>query len=218
VLSPPSAESPKPKQRYRALDVGAGIGRVTTNVLLYLVSDVVLVEPVQSFILEALEQCKHSAELGRSHNDNGYAIGWPGIADGSKSVTFIKAPLQEFDPANPVNNAEVMGRVGFVPSEDDTTSGFDILWCQWCLGHMSDADLTEFLRLSRNALRGSQSFIVVKENLCAQLGDEPRAVFDKEDSSLTRYDDVASRSSPGHADERYLGRIWRSRKFSRMLG
>ncbi|KAL4067964.1 alpha-N-methyltransferase NTM1 [Scleroderma yunnanense] len=188
VTSPPPTEPFKPKRRYRALDVGAGIGRVTTDVLLYLVSDVVLLEPVQSFIEEALNQCKYSAGLGRSHNDNGYAIGWPGISDGSKSVTFINAPLQKFDPAQPANDTEVLGRVGFTPSEDDTTSGFDILWCQWCLGHLNDSDLIEFLRLSKNALRSPQSFIVVKENLCAQLGDEPRAVFDKQDSSVTRSD------------------------------
>ena len=212
VISPPDAGSPKSKRRYRALDVGAGIGRVTASVLLYLISDVVLVEPIQSFVQEALEQCKRSE---RSHNDNGYAIGWPGIVDGSKSVTFVKSPLQNFDPANPANNAEVMGRVGFTPNEDDMTSGFDVLWCQWCLGHLSDSDLTNFMRMCKNALRDPQSFIVVKENLCAQLGDEPRAVFDKEDSSLTRYGTVAA--TPTHADEQYLGLTWRSRKYSRML-
>ncbi|KAI6128278.1 alpha-N-methyltransferase NTM1 [Pisolithus croceorrhizus] len=179
---------PVPQRRYRALDVGAGIGRVTVDVLLRLVSDVVLLEPVESFITEALEQCKNSVLLGTSHNDSGYAVGWPGIADGGKSVTFVKAPLQNFDPARPKNNTEILGRVGFTPIEDDTDSGFDIIWCQWCLGHLNDSDLTEFLRMSKKALRDPRSLIVVKENLCTEPDGRPRAVFDEEDSSLTRSD------------------------------
>ncbi|KIO13752.1 hypothetical protein M404DRAFT_595414 [Pisolithus tinctorius Marx 270] len=192
TLRPPRVE-PEPKRRYRALDVGAGIGRVTVDVLLRLVSDVVLLEPVESFIKEALEQCKNSKLLGTSHNDSGYAVGWPGIAEESKSVTFVKAPLQNFDPARPRNNTEILGRVGFTPIEDDTDSGFDIIWCQWCLGHLNDSDLVNFLRMSKNALRDSRSLIVIKENLCAERGGGPRAVFDEEDSSLTRSDLVFKR-------------------------
>ncbi|KAI6005618.1 alpha-N-methyltransferase NTM1 [Pisolithus albus] len=179
---------PMPKRRYRALDVGAGIGRVTVDVLLRLVSDVVLLEPVESFIKEALEKCKNSVFLGTSRNDGGYAVGWPGIADGGKSVTFLKAPLQNFDPAKPKNNTEIVGRVGFTPIEEDIDSGFDIIWCQWCLGHLNDPDLTEFLRMSKKALRDPRSLIVVKENLCTEPEGRPRAEFDKEDSSLTRSD------------------------------
>lgn len=95
---------------------------------------------------------------------------WPGIVDGSKSVMFVKSPLQNFDPANPANNAEVMWCFSSIPSEDEMTSGFDVLWCQWCLGHLSDLDLTHFMHMCRNALRYPQSFIVVKENFCVQLG------------------------------------------------
>lgn len=44
---------------------------------------------------------------------------------------------------------------------------------------------------------------------------QTRAVFDKEDLSLTRYDTVAT--IPAHADEQYLGLIWCPRKYLRML-
>ncbi|KAG9226093.1 hypothetical protein CCMSSC00406_0005004 [Pleurotus cornucopiae] len=55
-LSPPST----PGYRTRALDVGAGIGRVTADVLLPLVSDVVLLEPVDHFVQEALTRGRNN--------------------------------------------------------------------------------------------------------------------------------------------------------------
>ncbi|KAH7889224.1 AdoMet dependent proline di-methyltransferase-domain-containing protein [Phlebopus sp. FC_14] len=190
--------TPAPHTRTRALDVGAGIGRVTSDVLLPLVSDVVLLEPVDPFIRTALERCQNSASLPSSHNDSGYAMGWEGMWDGRKSVSFFKGPLQAFDPERPQDGAEVLGRVGFLGGEgsgggdgdgDDTMSGFDIVWCQWCLGHLDDDELVAFLGRSKKALRGPRSMIVVKENLCSQkVADEPRAVFDEQDSSLTRSD------------------------------
>ena len=85
---------------------------------------------------------------------------------------------------------ELLGRVGYVPPEgaDDTDSGFDVVWCQWCLGHLNDADLVAFFRRCRAALREpGKSVVVVKENLC-QEDDEGsgRESFDESDSSLTR--------------------------------
>ena len=71
----------------------------------------------------------------------------------------------------------------------ETDSGFDVIWCQWCLGHLSDEDLVAFFRRCPAALRNKdEGLIVVKENLC-QDGDDgsARVSFDEADSSLTRY-------------------------------
>ena len=67
-------------------------------------------------------------------------------------------------------------------------AGFDVIWCQWCLGHLSDADLVAFFRRCKSALRDpKRSVIVVKENVCADaFGGTARTEFDEEDSSLTR--------------------------------
>ncbi|KAG5650767.1 hypothetical protein H0H81_011106 [Sphagnurus paluster] len=187
----PSAIKPlKPvlPTRTRALDVGAGVGRVTSDVLLHLVSDVVLLEPVDSFIQEALAQGRASmstepAPRGKRH--------WKGIADQTKSVTILQGTLQEFDPLNP-HRVNFLDRVGYQPQRptDDINIGFDVIWCQWCLGHLSDADLVAFLRRSHAALREKgKSLIVVKENLCQDLEDGSACtVFDEQDSSLTRSD------------------------------
>ncbi|KAG9318896.1 N2,N2-dimethylguanosine tRNA methyltransferase-domain-containing protein [Chiua virens] len=169
-------------KRYRALDVGAGIGRVTADVLLHLVSDVGLLEPVRPFIEEAHRRC-----LGISTSEENDASGWTGIRDGTKSVSFFRGPLQDFDPAQPRRHTEELKRLGNVPETDDTNSGFDVVWCQWCLGHLNDEDLVVFLKRSTAALRNSRSLIVVKENLCSEK-KVPRTVFDEEDSSWTRSD------------------------------
>jgi protein N-terminal methyltransferase len=80
----------------------------------------------------------------------------------------------------------MLDRIGY--ATDDAVSGFDVVWCQWCLGHLSDPDLATFLRRSRAALREpGRSVIVVKENLCNDQPDGGACVtFDHEDSSLTR--------------------------------
>ncbi|KAG2134387.1 alpha-N-methyltransferase NTM1 [Suillus bovinus] len=172
---------PSKTQRVRALDVGAGVGRVTSDVLLHLVSDVVLLEPVEPFINEARSRGKAS-ESGSEINDSGYRVLWKGIADRSKSVTFFKGALQSFDPIAP---GTPLDRVGYLPQDgdDETETGFDVIWCQWCLGHLKDDDLAQFLQRSKKALRDTRSLIVVKENICGEQ-NEPLTVFDEQDSTF----------------------------------
>ncbi|KAJ7285778.1 alpha-N-methyltransferase NTM1 [Mycena rebaudengoi] len=174
-----------PERRTRALDVGAGIGRVTADVLLHLFADVVLLEPVDNFIQEALARGRASAAVSQPERGQ---HPWRGIADQSTSVTFLRGTLQDFDPAKP-HHADTLDRVGYSPPSTDALSGFDVVWCQWCLGHLNDAELAAFLQRSHAALREKEkgrSLIVVKENLCADDTDgTPRIVFDSEDSNLT---------------------------------
>lgn len=182
---------PSPLPRTRALDVGAGVGRVTSDVLLHLVSDVVLLEPVHHFITEALTRAKTSASSSPPPAPPRGQSLWKGLHDASKSVTFLQGTLQAFNPAHPLSTSTHLDRVGYSPSTEDSDSGFDVIWCQWCLGHLSDPDLVIFFRRCRAALRKDvlgKSLIVVKENLCRDGEDVPRTVFDEQDSSLTRSD------------------------------
>ncbi|THH08663.1 hypothetical protein EW146_g8921 [Bondarzewia mesenterica] len=200
----PSAIRPlevRPKERRtRVLDVGAGIGRVTADVLLHLFDDVILLEPVESLIREAFVRGTASENLSPStsnpssttESDEPPPSKWKGIADGSKSVAFFQNSLQAFDPAHPTRSTDVIGRVGFVPDlpTSDLESGFDVIWCQWCLMYMNKADLVAFLKRSKAALREpGRSIIGVKENVCRDgEGGVPCINFDEEDSSLTRSD------------------------------
>ncbi|KII88396.1 hypothetical protein PLICRDRAFT_698786 [Plicaturopsis crispa FD-325 SS-3] len=189
----PLSYSP-PTHRIRALDVGAGVGRVTADVLLHLTSDVVLLEPVDNFIREALARGRASTSPATEVSDSDSTPKpWKGIADATKSVTFVQDTLQAYDPSRPTVPERALGRIGFNPSaeSDKQESGFDVIWCQWCLGHLNDTDLAAFFVRSRAALAQrdpARGLIVVKENLCSDQHNEARIVFDEQDSSLTRSD------------------------------
>lgn len=58
---------------------------------------------------------------------------------------------------------------------------YDLIWNQWCLGHLTDAQLVKFLKKCCSALKPG-GWIVVKENLSTSDED----VFDETDSSVTR--------------------------------
>lgn len=59
---------------------------------------------------------------------------------------------------------------------------YDLIWNQWCLGHLTDAQLIVYFQKSKEALKEG-GWIVVKENMSTSEAD----VFDKVDSSVTRY-------------------------------
>lgn len=76
-------------------------------------------------------------------------------------MNFYCIPLQEFTPE--------AGR-------------YDVIWIQWCIGHLTDADLVEFFSRAKAGLKPG-GFFVLKENV-ARNG----FVLDKDDHSVTRSD------------------------------
>lgn len=178
-------DAPQRKQRTRALDVGAGVGRVTSDVLLHLVDDVVVLEPVEPFIQKALENARASESGTLPPHKT-----WPGLAEKTKSVTLIQGTLQNFEPLAP-HRGNFLDRIGYQnPNpQGEIGQGFDVIWCQWCLGHLTDLDLVAFLERCKQALTANpRSLIVVKENICSDDEDgSPVEVFDEQDSSLTRF-------------------------------
>jgi protein N-terminal methyltransferase len=153
---------------------------------------VVLLEPVDGFVQKA-----YGAGVASAGGKGKAGERWKGIKERTKSVTFLQGTLQSFDPSRPLSSTTLVGRVGYTPDSSpdaDIDDPLDVAWCQWCLGHLSDVDLVSFLKRCKAALReGGRSMIVVKENLCRDMGvgEEcvelgPRTVFDEQDSSLTR--------------------------------
>ncbi|KAH7078998.1 alpha-N-methyltransferase NTM1 [Paraphoma chrysanthemicola] len=72
-------------------------------------------------------------------------------------------------------------------------ASYDVIWNQWCLGHLTDAQLVIYLRRCTAGLRPaegdepSKSWIIVKENMSTDIGHKD--IYDEEDSSVTRSDD-----------------------------
>lgn len=59
---------------------------------------------------------------------------------------------------------------------------YDLVWTQWCVGHLTDEQLVRYLERCRAALSPDRGLIVVKENLSTSGAD----LFDDVDSSVTR--------------------------------
>ncbi|KAJ8681484.1 hypothetical protein QAD02_017271 [Eretmocerus hayati] len=126
-------------EREFALDCGAGIGRITKNLLSHFFKKVDLVDQNPKFLEQAKSYLKNSMD---------------------KVGNFYSVGLQDFCPES---------------------NKYDIIWCQWVLGHLNNDDLVKFFQNCRNGLR-ENGFIVVKENVTTSN----EIVIDKEDSSLTR--------------------------------
>ena len=122
----------------RALDCGAGIGRISKHLLTKHFSKVDLVEQNRIFLEKAKDYLKDSEQAG----------------------TLFCCGLQNF-----------------VPEQNH----YDIIWCQWVLGHLTDDHLVEFFQRCLNGLK-SNGFVIVKENVTSSGETE----MDDEDSSVTR--------------------------------
>ncbi|KWU46590.1 hypothetical protein RHOSPDRAFT_32050 [Rhodotorula sp. JG-1b] len=202
-----SSSTPRrPARPFRALDCGAGIGRVTSTVLLPLFDLVDLVEPVPSFVKQAKKNALRASEHGwTSLREEGAPAGE------RKAVRIWKAGLQHFDPTCPgrpvdatTGSVELFAQVGREESSwpspqgkprelNVQEEGYDLIMIQWCIGHLSDDELVAFLKRSRAALRQQpdggpcEGYILLKENVCK---DETERLFDEDDSSYTRSDKV----------------------------
>lgn len=73
-----------------------------------------------------------------------------------------------------------MGLEEWQPSEDVQ---YELIWNQWCVGHLTDQQLVDYLERCKTVLvPGGKSLIVVKENITNDGVD----LFDDQDSSVTR--------------------------------
>jgi protein N-terminal methyltransferase len=71
---------------------------------------------------------------------------------------------------------------------------YNVIWNQWCLGHLTDVQLVEYLERCKEGLKSAKegeesikSWIIVKENLSTDI--RHKDIYDEEDSSVTRSDD-----------------------------
>lgn len=180
----------------RALDCGAGIGRVSEHSLLPLVDEVHLVEPVHKFLQQAKRSSENWAPLAQTEATSPFHA--------KKVAYFHTSTLQGFPIARPYTAVKdaalqipptVMDNATPPPTEEPVQ--FDAVWCQWCLQHLSESDLLKFLKEAKRALKapsgsGEHTFpggvIVVKENVCRDgEGGTESTWYDEEDFSVTRY-------------------------------
>ncbi|XP_076352072.1 N-terminal methyltransferase [Tachypleus tridentatus] len=123
----------------KALDCGAGIGRVTKHLLLRYFDKVDIVEQNQNFIDQARKYIGEPAD----RVENFYCCG-----------------LQDFTPV---------------------VRKYDVIWCQWVTGHLTDTDFVSFLSRCKKGLK-KNGLMIIKDNLTSSKEVDD----DNQDSSVTR--------------------------------
>jgi protein N-terminal methyltransferase len=104
-------------------------------------------------------------------------------------VVDIVEPVEKFTQAlkeGELGRRGVVGDVYNVGLQDwSPHKKYDLIWTQWCVGHLTDAQLVAYVARCRDGLKGS-GIMVVKENLSTDpLGND---MYDELDSSVTRTD------------------------------
>ena len=104
-------------------------------------------------------------------------------------IVDIVEPVEKF--ANEVRGQTMSGegKIGevYVSALQDwqPAEKYDVIWNQWCLGHLTDQELQKYLVKCQAALREG-GWIVVKENMSSDAFGKD--LFDEVDSSVTRTD------------------------------
>lgn len=122
-----------------------------------------------------------------------------GAGIGRVTVGFLSTVCETVDIVEPVEkfaaearDAKVagLGRIGnvyvtclqdWVPDQQ-----YDVIWIQWCLGHLKDKEVVAFLVQCKKAV-SMNGWIVIKENMSTDRKGED--VYDETDSSITRTDE-----------------------------
>ncbi|OMO73771.1 hypothetical protein COLO4_26880 [Corchorus olitorius] len=104
--------------------------------------------------VDLLEPVSHFLDAARESLSQEYVA-----SNMHKTTNFYCVPLQEFTPD--------AGR-------------YDVIWIQWCIGHLTDDDFVSFFKRAKVGLKPG-GFFVLKENI-ARNG----FVLDNEDRSITR--------------------------------
>ncbi|KAK3297439.1 alpha-N-methyltransferase NTM1 [Chaetomium fimeti] len=107
------------------------------------------------------------------------------LLDGIAQNVDVIEPIAKF-------TAELQGRPGvrsiFTMGLEDWRPShgvqYDLIWVQWCAGHLTDEQLVQFLERCKSTLNPDGGVIVFKENN-STAGED---MFDHVDSCVTRHD------------------------------
>lgn len=147
-----------------ALDCAAGLGRVTTELLLHFFMEVDLLEPSQPLMDEARRLLTQPRTRDSQENEH--------PAD-HRAVHFFQLSFHEH-------------------RWSDLPHRYDVIWLQWAMDKLSDEHAVSMLVDARNwGLRRSDSLVILKENICAaslcsEAGDFPDGYIIDDEPTITR--------------------------------
>jgi protein N-terminal methyltransferase len=147
-----------------------------------------------SFLAKLRRLSPHSTDNGAKLKlaaDCGAGIGrvTEGFLSNACEVVDIVEPVESFAEVVQHGKLKQEGRIGdiYVMGLEswEPHKKYDLIWNQWCLGHLTDMQLVDYLKKCGRAV-AERGWIVVKENLSTDL--DGRDIYDDIDSSVTRSD------------------------------
>lgn len=100
----------------------------------------------------------------------------------SQEVDIVE-PIAKFTEAlQKKRGVRSVFNVGLEEWQPDVGVQYDLVWNQWCVGHLRDEQLVQYLERCKKVLSPGNGLIVVKENISTSGVD----LFDDQDSSVTR--------------------------------
>jgi protein N-terminal methyltransferase len=143
----------------RALDCGAGVGRVTEVTLRHKFHRVDLLEQDKALLLEARRRlaCPYIPIIGKRSGDN---------SDREKWQVLVASSSADGPPADSgelclVESLFCSGLQGF---EFPPSRGYSCVWLQWVIGCVTDVDFINFLKKAGSSLLPN-GCIVIKDNV-----------------------------------------------------
>ncbi|KAL2020574.1 hypothetical protein VTK56DRAFT_8162 [Thermocarpiscus australiensis] len=107
------------------------------------------------------------------------------LLDGIARQVDVIEPIAKFTAAlNGKPGVRTIFNMGLEDWQPAEGIQYDLIWIQWCVGHLTDEQLVRFLQRCKTSLNPDGGVIVVKENNSTSGTDE----FDEVDSSVTRDD------------------------------
>lgn len=95
----------------------------------------------------------------------------------------VVEPIAKFTEAlSKKSGVRQVFNVGLEEWRPDVGVKYDLVWNQWCVGHLKDEQLAQYLERCTTVLAPEDGLIVVKENISTSGVD----LFDDQDSSVTR--------------------------------
>lgn len=122
--------------------------------------------------------------------DTVYRIGriTEGLLSDIATEIDVVEPIAKFTAAleakkiNGVRHIYTMGLEEWTGLRSEPELQYDLIWVQWCVGHLTDDQLVRFFERCR-AVLSAGGVLVLKENLSSTGAD----AHDEVDSSVTRY-------------------------------
>jgi protein N-terminal methyltransferase len=186
------------------LETGAGIGRVTFNLLAGMCERIDIIEPIEKFthvLTDKDSPIVKAGQLRRVWNvplqewTVGMEPSWEcgdgdGDGDGDEPEQKRQQQRQQHMDSNPNANANATHETRAATGEKENRKGeeegrYDLIYNQWCLNHLTFESLVRYFA-SLIPLLAKGGWIIVKENLSTEVsgGD----TFWEEDSSVARSD------------------------------